>query len=157
MTTTINTKSNSVASLPCPAEKLITHRGPMLLIDELLERQHGHAAASATLDGNNICISRNFGVLPEYFIEILAQTVAAASGYDRLIAEAPPGAGFLVGVDNFSCENFTTIFTTTPAKQQNFTTRIDTAMEAGAMKIVHGNVFSGDTSVATAELKLWLE
>jgi len=151
MTTTINTNITSAPSLPCAAEKLIGHRGPMLLIDDLLERQHGHAAASATLNEDNICIARNFGVLPEYFIELLAQTVAAASGYDHLIAEAPPGAGFLVGVDNFSCENFT------PSRQQNFITRILTTMEAGAMKIVHGEVFAGEISVATAELKLWLE
>lgn len=151
MTTTIKTNSNNVPSLPCPAERLISHRGPMLLIEYLLERQHGHAAASSTLDENSICITKNFGVLPEYFIEILAQTVAAASGYDRLMAKAPPGAGFLVGVDNFNYENFT------PAKYQKFITRTLTTMEAGAMRIVHGEVFAGDTSVAAAELKLWLE
>ncbi|MFN2353062.1 MAG: hypothetical protein ABR512_00875 [Desulfopila sp.] len=129
------------------------HRSPMLLIDELLERRHNHAAASAILDKNNICISGNSGnfeVLPEYFIEILAQTVAAADGYDNLAAEAPPGAGFLVGVEDFTS-------TPPPAGHQNFIARIAVTMEAGAMKIVHGEVFAGGTSVARAELKLWLE
>jgi predicted hotdog family 3-hydroxylacyl-ACP dehydratase len=153
MTKTFNMNSSGIPSLPCPAENLIIHRGPMLLIDELLERQHSHAVASSTLDKGNICITKKFGVLPEYFIEVLAQTVAAASGYDRLIAEAPPGSGFLVGVENFTCEDFTSA----PAKPQKFITRILTTMEAGAMKIVHGEVFAGDISVATAELKLWLE
>lgn len=150
MTKTYNTPSTGVPSLPCPAEKLIIHRGPMLLIDELLERQHNHAAASAVLDKDNICSTGNFEVLPEYFIELLAQTVAAASGYDNLVAEVPPGTGFLVGVEDFTS-------TPPPARSQNFIARVATTMEAGAMKIVHGEVFAGDTSVARAELKLWLE
>src|SRR3989339_451372 len=89
--------------LPGPAMKFVPHRQSMLLINRLLARDKGAGTARAEVitpvDGLFVL---GQGLAPEYFIELIAQTAAAATGYDALDSSAPPSKGFLVGVDEFS-------------------------------------------------------
>ncbi len=135
--------------LPYPAVKLIIHRSPMLLIDSLIEREGDNAAARAKIIPETLCCDKNRGILPEYFIEIMAQTMAAANGYDFLIKNRSPLDGFIVGLDNFSLKH------SIPAKETDFVIRIKKTLEFGSMKVMQGEVFTGDISVATGELKVW--
>lgn len=139
---------NSTVQLPYPAENLIVHRPPMLLIDFLTEREGDTAAASATIDENSTCFCDSRGILPEYFIEIMAQTMAAANGYDALLEQSPPKSGFIVGLDKFQLHYL-------PSGKQKFTIQIVKIMEFGSMKIMEGKVHSGSTPVAKVELKVW--
>lgn len=135
-------------SLPCPAEKLLPHQPPMLLIDSLIERKGDKAAATANIDESSICHNEGRGVLPEYLIEIMAQTMAAANGYDGLLSNIPPKDGFIVGLDKFHLKNLAQI-------GGEMIIRVVKTMEFGAMKIMEGEVFIGSTSIASVELKVW--
>ncbi len=133
--------------LPCPAIQLILHRPPMLLIDELTFRQGDRGTATATVSSENVCFSDEHGLLPEYFIEIMAQTMAAANGYDSLVEGTLPKDGFIVGLDKFSIVEM-------PSHHQ-FTVKIVKTMQFGSMKVLRGEVFCGTTSIARGELKVW--
>lgn len=134
--------------LPCPAEKLLFHEPPMLLIDKLIERRGDDATASARIALENICFDTNSGILPEYFIEIMAQTMAAANGYDFILEDKAPKDGFIVGLDKFILNHI-------PSREDELLVKISKTMEFGSMQIMQGEVFSNDVSIATGELKVW--
>lgn len=133
--------------LPMAAEKLIRHRPPMLLISELTKREGDNATANANLTKESMFHSDKRGILPEYYIEIIAQTMAAANGYDNMVEGKGPMDGFIVGLDNFQFKSSNII--------KEFTIEIEKTMEFGAMKVLNGEVFANGVSVATAELKVW--
>ena len=134
--------------LPCPAGRLVKHRPPMLLIDDLLLREGDRAAASATIADDCPCLSPHRGLLPEYFIEIIAQTMAAANGYDALCRAEDPADGFIVGIDRFT-------FSSPPAEAKTFHIEIAKTMEFGAMKVMEGRVLADAVEIAVVELKVW--
>lgn len=137
-------------TLPCNAEELLPHRKAMLLIDSLDQHEADKAAATAKVNHANIFLDNNGGLLPEYFIEIIAQTAAAASGFAGLQQNVPVRSGYLVGIENFSVlehgENYDSL-------------RIETCknMQLGHMQVIDGEVFHGTTCIARAQLKLWQE
>jgi predicted hotdog family 3-hydroxylacyl-ACP dehydratase len=134
--------------LPHPARDFIIHRPPMLLIDTLIERTGDEATALAAIAPGNICFDAEKGLLPEYYIEIIAQTMAAANGYDALLNDAPPPGGFIVGLTHFTLHAIT-------APADTFVIKISKTFEFGSMKVMHGEVFSGERTIATAELQVW--
>jgi predicted hotdog family 3-hydroxylacyl-ACP dehydratase len=75
----------------------------MLLIDSLVARDRGAdtGAARAMLPEAGIFLV-NGAVVPEYFIEVAAQTMAAVSGYDAICDGTAAGGGYLVGVDRMT-------------------------------------------------------
>ncbi len=134
--------------LPCPAEKLVPHRPPMLFIDSLLERFGDRATASAVVPEDGICVDPAQGLLPEFLIEVIAQTMAAANGYDALCDGKKNHDGFLVGIDEFA-------FEATPATGRTIRIEIEKTFEFGAVKIIRGQVFEGDMLLASGTLKVW--
>lgn len=134
--------------LPCSAELLLIHRPPMLLIDKLIERQGDDATAIATISPESMFLNEKNDILCEYFIEIIAQTMAAANGYDHLVRGTQPKDGFLVGLDKF-------VFHYLPDNKDTFHIKTSKTMAFGSMQIVQGEVFVGDISVAAGELKVW--
>ena len=134
--------------LPIAAIDLLRHRGPMLLIDRLLARDGDRATASAHINPDSIFFVDEHSILPEYFIEIIAQTMAAANGYDALCRDSMPKAGFIVGIDDF------TLITQRPDSSE-FLIKVATTMEFAAMKVMTGQVVSGSTQIASAEIKVW--
>ncbi len=142
------TQTESKIQLPCPAEKIIFHRPPMLLIENLLEREGDQATANTRILTDNICFDENRGILPEFFIEIMAQTMAAANGFDFILEDKPPKDGFIVGLDKF-------VLTKIPSRDDELLIKIDKIMEFGSMQIMRGEVFANDVLIATGELKVW--
>ncbi len=141
-------KLNQKTKLPCPAEQLLPHRPPMLLIDSLLQREKDRAVASARFDENNIFLSRDRGLLPEYFIEIVAQTMAAANGFDACNSNSKVKDGFLVGLESFSLHH--------PLPDtQEFRIVAVKDMAFGQMQVIDGEVFADSTPIASVRLKLW--
>jgi predicted hotdog family 3-hydroxylacyl-ACP dehydratase len=135
--------------LPLPSEQLLPHRPSMLLVDSLVRRWDESSSAKAVLPTSGICLSRG-RLLPEFFIELVAQAVAMANGYDALCAGIARSNGMLVGVDTFSF----------PGKAvAGSTVRIETekTFEFGAVKIIHGEVFAGDELLAAGDIKVWEE
>ncbi len=134
--------------LPIAARELLQHRPPMLLIDRLLDRDNGRATASAEIGATSIFCTGKNNVLPEYFIEVIAQTMAAANGYDGLAKQSGPKAGFIVGIDGFSLD----AQVSAPAE---FIITVATTMEFGTMKVMTGEVLLDSTPIASAEVKVW--
>jgi len=133
--------------LPLPAELLLPHRPAMLFVESLVRRWDESSSAKAVLPKSGICLSEG-RLLPEFFIELVAQATAMANGYDALCAGVVPKNGMLVGVDTFSF----------PGKAvAGSIVRIETekTFEFGAVKIIHGDVFAGDELLAAGDIKVW--
>jgi len=135
-------------ALPCPAEKLLVHQPPMLLIRELTARDNHSASALASISDATICNSPKRGILPEYFIEIIAQTVAAAYGFDTIINGIPPREGYIVGIDKFTLKNL-------PDSCCELQIHIKLELDLGSVKVMKGDVSSDLEHIASAELKVW--
>lgn len=134
-------------ALPRAAAGLLPHRSPMRLIETLVARAGGRATVLAELPtaGPGVSSGR---LLPEYLIELIAQTAAAASGYDALRHGRPPGGGMLAGVDGFTFAGCAV-----PGR----TVRIETEEKVafGAVRLIHGEVFDGDQLLAAGDIKVW--
>ena len=138
---------NTVA-LPCPADRLVPHRPPMLIVRELLERQGDTALVAAQVPAAGIWVNQG-GVLPEYYVELVAQAIAAANGYDALQEGKPPANGFLVGVDEFH-------WLAAAAPGERLLVTVEKTFEFGAVKIIRGTVRNDAGIKADGEIKVWL-
>lgn len=134
--------------LPCAAEQLLPHRPPMLLISRLLERQGDSAVAEAIIPRKGLFVDPDKGILPEFFIEIIAQTMAATSGYDSSLANIPLSDGFLVGIDNF-------LWPTQHVEAEIVRIHIEKTFEFGGVTIIRGQVLAGDFLLAQGDIKVW--
>ena len=76
----------------------------MLLIDRLLRRDRDieFAVVEAVVPHQGVFIDPYYGLLPEYYIELVAQAIAAVNGYDLQVDGGETRNGFLVGVDEFN-------------------------------------------------------
>ncbi|ADH85817.1 ACP dehydratase [Desulfurivibrio alkaliphilus] len=146
----------SALTLPLPAVELVPQRPPMLLVDELLEWQPGRALARAVVPAAGIWVDADSGVSAEYWIELVAQAMAAANGYDARRAGVAPGGGMLVGVDAFR-------LLCSPRPGATVLVELEKTFEFGAVKIIRGWVRSvsckddrpGDVDLAEVEIKVW--
>ena len=139
--------SPSQATLPVAADKLVPHRPPMLFVDQLVTRSGDEASATAVMPENGICVEDG-RILPEYFIEVVAQTMAMANGYDALAEGRPMRDGMLVGVDRFT-------FHGSAQAGARLDIYINKTMEFGAVKIIHGEIHSDGTLLVQGDLKVW--
>lgn len=87
-------------SLPLPAAGLLPHEGRMCCIDSLLHEEADSAVVAVTLKAGHALVTD--GVLDKAgFIELAAQAAGARQGYVRKKQNLPPGAGLLVGAQDF--------------------------------------------------------
>ena len=122
----------------------------MLFISALTSREDDKATAIASIKGNEICYSAKHGILPEFFIEIMAQTMAAAHGYDALLHNTPPREGYIAGINWFTLNKI-------PDDSCDLEIQVKMNLAMGPLKIMEGEVVSGSESIAKAELKVWEE
>ncbi len=69
--------------LPCNAEIFLVHRKPMLLIDTLDSCDAGLSTATVRPLRESPCFSDETEITTECFLELIAQTMAAAQGYTQ--------------------------------------------------------------------------
>lgn len=141
------TPATGQAFLPQSAEPLLPHKPPMRLVETLVKREGSRSMALATLPISGIFVTAG-NILPEYFIELIAQTAALGNCYDALNIGMAPRDGMLVGVDAFSW----------PSRPQPGTPvqiETDIAFAFGAMKVVHGEVYGGKELLAVGDIKVW--
>lgn len=154
MTTATTTPESSPPLLPCNAETILPHRAPMLFLEQLTARDATSATATAILSEKSIAFSPEHGILPEYFIELIAQTVAAANGYDNLAGNGSVRNGVIVGIDSFSILQEALPVKIPPDGERLFitTTTQDTI---NGLSVVKGTVFLEAGEIATAELRVY--
>ncbi|MBU0729654.1 MAG: ACP dehydratase [Proteobacteria bacterium] len=139
-------------SLPCPAIDLMPHRPPMLLINRLLarDREKDTGIAEGVIPEAGFFYDPENGFLPEYFIELVAQSAAAINGYDALVDGKPQMKGFLVGVDDFVMEG---------SAQPGETVQIHLIkkLEFGAVTIMEGRVAGARGEICHGNVRAWEE
>jgi 3-hydroxymyristoyl/3-hydroxydecanoyl-(acyl carrier protein) dehydratase len=133
--------------LPQHADTLLPHQPPMLLVEALIERRESCAVARATLPITGLFVMGG-RILPEYFIELIAQTAALGNCYDAFMSKMATRDGMLVGIDSFSW----------PGQSQPGTSvhiETDISFTFGSMKVVRGEVYSGKRLLAAGDIKVW--
>lgn len=138
---------NTEQNFPISAASLLPHRPPMLLINNLTERVENTAKADATMPAEGIFFDTE-SAFPEFYIEIMAQAVAASKGYDALIAQEKMLDGMIVGVDSFS-------FFKMADPGTHLEISIEMTFEFGAVKIIHGTIHDQKTLLAEGVIKVW--
>ncbi len=133
--------------LPAQALPLLPHRPPMLFVECLVQREGDMAVAETMLPTSGIAV-QNGQLLPEYFIELIAQTAALANGYDLQREGKEPNDGMLVGIDEFS------VITDPPLGSL---VRIETnkTFSFGPVSVISGTVWDGDRKLAEGAIKVW--
>ncbi|MDP2876374.1 MAG: hypothetical protein Q8O00_09335 [Holophaga sp.] len=89
-------------------EDLLTHRRPLLLLDEIQEVSPENCIALAHIDPS-AWYADDSGAMPGWFgIELMAQTVSAYSGFQKRMLGEEPRVGFLLGTIKFElpCQAF---------------------------------------------------
>jgi predicted hotdog family 3-hydroxylacyl-ACP dehydratase len=85
-----------------PAEQLVPHRGPMLLLERIIDAGADGASASATVRIGDL-FYRPEGTGAWTGIEYMAQTIAAWAGWHARQRNQAPKVGFLLGTRRYLC------------------------------------------------------
>lgn len=88
-------------------ETLIPHRGPMRLIDRVIEIENGAIATQASVPTSGPFVTPDADPPGYVIIEMMAQTVGAWNGWQRLRQGQEPQIGYLLGTRRFRCDRAT--------------------------------------------------
>ena len=134
--------------LPIAAKKLIPHRSPMLLIDELSAYNEAEIKGIASIKKDNPFLNSS-GILDNNgLVEIMAQTIAAGNGYySKTIGESIK-TGFLVGLSEFK-------FFTSVRLGDSLTVEIIQESKVGKFSIVKGKLIRGSECIASGGIKIF--
>lgn len=140
-------EDNFKKTLPVDAASFLPHRPPMLFVERLLERYGDSAVAETTLPASGIAVNDG-QLLPEYFIELIAQTAALANGYDLYCENKKATDGMLVSIDSFSVYD---------GACAGAVVRIETSktFSYGPVNVIQGAVWAGDLQLAQGVIKVW--
>ena len=87
-----------------PIASLVPHAAPMLLLDRLCEATATTARCEVRVGETLALFLRDDGALPGWVgIELMAQTVAAWSGYQGHLRQEEPQIGLLLGARKYQC------------------------------------------------------
>lgn len=145
--------NDAIPVLPCAAERLVPQRPPMLLVEQLVARDRAanFSAVEAAVPPAGIFVAPDGGVLPEYFVELVAQAMAAVNGYDCLLDGARTGRGFLVGIEGFSWHG-------SAAPGERLRVEMRQNFQFGPVTVMAGKVINGAGEVlAGGEIRAWEE
>ncbi len=138
-------------TLPCDAGPLIPHQPPMLLVSRLIEK------ADDSIEGSESIIEAivprtgpfidNGHLLPEYYVEVMAQAIAASDGFPREEGKKP-ATGLLTGIDTFS-------WTASAKPGDLIRITVCKTFEFGAAFIISGSISDKSGQLAQGQLKIW--
>jgi predicted hotdog family 3-hydroxylacyl-ACP dehydratase len=136
-------------SLPYPAEFLVPHRPPMLLVRQIIERGKDTALADAIVPDAGIFLDGSSGViLPELYIEIMAQAIATINGWDALNGATASVRGFIVGMNHI-------VFNGHAVPGEIIWIEMTRKLEFGEITIFDGLVRTNREIVIQGEIKVW--
>ncbi|GAB4335735.1 MAG: hypothetical protein Kow0089_05590 [Desulfobulbaceae bacterium] len=143
-------KTGITPSLPCDAAELIPHRPPMRLVDRLVHKGEETEADPTVIEAvvpEAGPFVGDAGLEPEYFIEVMAQSVAAGDGFPPE-SDTPPATGFLAGIDTFS-------WYATARPGDRLEVRVFKVFEFGSAFIFEGVITRAGERIAAGRLKIW--
>jgi 3-hydroxymyristoyl/3-hydroxydecanoyl-(acyl carrier protein) dehydratase len=135
-------------SLPYPVESLVPHRPPMLLVRQILERNKNTGLVDAIIPDNSIFFDPEFGILPELYVEIIAQAMAAISGWDALVGNTPTVKGLLVGLSDIK-------FIGKINPGELLLIELEKKLEFGGVTIMEGVLRSESGIILQGDVKVW--
>lgn len=135
--------------LPMPAAALLPHSGDIVLLDEIVSCDADTLAANATVRPSLFSLAD--GSLPPWIgLEILAQAVAAWSGWQALVAGQPVRMGFLLGTRHYECR------VDAFAPDAALTVQVArTLQDDSGMGIFEGRILEGAREIAQARLNVY--
>lgn len=141
----MNTQS---LKLPVPAVELVPHRNRMLLIDSLDEFGKNTGRADLKISEENLFIVKDSTLDSIVYIELLAQLIAAHSGYEARLDVSDPKIGFLVGIKELSINK-------TVSAGDIIDMQIKKDYEFDQITFVTGKILHKNNIIAEGTLKLW--
>lgn len=134
--------------LPAPAIDLVPHRNRMLLIDRLDEFGKDTGRAQLKISNKSLFINNDGRLDSIVYVELLAQLIAAHSGFESKLDNAVPKVGFLVGIKDLY------IFQSVSAGEL-IDIQIKKDYEFDQITYVSGKIFHDNALIAEGTLKLW--
>jgi 3-hydroxyacyl-[acyl-carrier-protein] dehydratase len=137
-------------TLPADTEAYLPHRAPLRLVQSLLRVEDDYAEARAVLNTGDAGVGPDGRVEAAALLEVVAQTYAAAQGYQDRDAGQPADLGYLVGASDFRIER-------RPAAGQPLLIRIKSSCSFESFYLVEGQVLCEGRVVAGGTLKVWVQ
>ena len=137
--------------LPCQAALLVPQKPPMLVIDRLVLRdaEKNYSLVETMVPTEGVFIESDGRVIPEFFIELIAQSMAAVNGYDAMHDNEENGQGVLVGLEDFSCKG-------NAATGELLKVEVKKIFEFGPVTTMSGKVInSAGELLAEGSVKAW--
>lgn len=123
----------------------------MLLAGALAHRDRpgNFSVVTAMVPAAGIFIGPGGGAIPEYFVELVAQAMAAVNGYDAQTDGAAATRGLLVGIDRFLWQG-------AAAAGEELRVELVKVFEFGPVTVMGGRVFNlAGELLAEGEIKAW--
>lgn len=141
-------RRDEIMFLPIDAARVVPHKAPMLLIDNLLEVMERGSVSEMTVRSDMPFVSASGELDEAAYPEIISQAIAAQEGFRKLGSRSPEQEGFLLGVKHME------IFA---RARIGDTLRISVykAAKLGDFGIISGEVCRGDEILAKGEIKVW--
>jgi predicted hotdog family 3-hydroxylacyl-ACP dehydratase len=137
-------------TLPADTEAFLPHRSPLRLVQSLLRVEDDYAEAQTLLNTGDVGVGPDGRVEAAVLLEMVAQTYAAAQGYQDRASGKPVDLGYLVGVSDFRIEH-------RPSAGQSLLIRIKSSCSFGDFYLVDGQVLCEGRVVAGGTLKVWVQ
>jgi len=139
--------ANLAGSVPRRAEELMPHSSPMCVIDALTVVAEDFAEATVTIKPDSP-FTRADGTLEEcVFTEMIAQAIAARSGFDLTEEKLKKQKGYLLGVKNMKILGSARV-------GDALRIRVSKSGQYGDFSIIEGQVFKGEQVLARGEIKV---
>lgn len=136
-------------TLPLPAEGLVPHRPPVLLVDEIVEVAGGETIVEARLKAESPLAEQGGRIDGLAALEVMAQAYAAVKGYRDSLQGKAPGKGFLVGVRSFRITESLHVGDTLHVA-------VKTVADIAGFAVAEAEVTRHGNRIATATLKMWV-
>ncbi|WP_051249798.1 3-hydroxylacyl-ACP dehydratase [Maridesulfovibrio zosterae] len=138
-------------NLPLIAEKVLPHRGKMLLIDHIISANGRTGTVTAKLPPESIAVSSKGRILSPFYIELVAQAYAAVCGYSYLLQRNPIPEGYLVGVQRFEIYQ-----KNIPCTDHDLTISVETIGDFDGFAVVEGIISINSKILAEGKIKLFV-
>lgn len=141
-------RPDDIIRLPADAAALVPHKPPMRLVDRLLEVKELESLSEMTVRQDMIFVDEDGFLDGGAYAEIIAQSLAAMEGYQKLGRGEPRQQGLLLGMRNiqvFGRARTGDILRVSVSKIAKY----------GDFGIVRGEIRNGDTLIANGEVKVW--
>ena len=136
-------------NLPLEAAKLLPHRPPMILVDQLIDFSSGKGRVTASVSRDDLFVGDDGQLESVALIELVAQAYATIKGYDDAVNRRPVQRGFLVGSRNFTIHR-------RARSGERLIIDINTAAQLDGFSVIDGVITCGDEVLAKGSIKLWL-